>query len=286
MRQDHVAFGDAAHAGLQNLDADFVGAELGQRALDRFHRTLHVGLQHQRQQLLFAGLAGLEKLVERLARIAGLARFAALAAAIFGDFAGAGFGFHHHHFVARFRRRRKTQHFHRRGRPGEFHGLAAIVLQQANPAPFRTGNHDVADLQGAALHQHGGDGAAALVELGLDHRAFGAAFRIGLEVEDFGLQQDRLFQLVEIGALGGRDFDHLGFAAHVFDLDFVLQKLGLDPVGIGVALVDLVDRHDHGHACRLGMGDGFHGLRHHAVIGGHDQDHQIGDLGAARAHLR
>ena len=33
---------------------DFVGAELGQRALDRFGRTLHVGLEDQRQQPLFA----------------------------------------------------------------------------------------------------------------------------------------------------------------------------------------------------------------------------------------
>ena len=32
------------------------------------------------------------------------------------------------------------------------------------------------------------------------------------------------------------------------------------------------------------MGDGFHRLRHDAVIGGHHQNHQIGDLGAARAH--
>ena len=68
MRQDHVAFGDAADAGLQNLRADFVGAELGQRALDRFRRTLHVGLEDQRQQALLAGFAGLEQLIERLAR--------------------------------------------------------------------------------------------------------------------------------------------------------------------------------------------------------------------------
>ena len=68
MRQDHVAFGDAADAGLQDLRADFVGAELGQRALDRFRRTLHVGLEHQRQQALLAGFAGLEQLIQRLAR--------------------------------------------------------------------------------------------------------------------------------------------------------------------------------------------------------------------------
>ena len=34
------------------------------------------------------------------------------------------------------------------------------------------------------------------------------------------------------------------------------------------------------------MVDGFLGLRHHAVIGGHDQDHDIRHLRAARAHAR
>jgi len=32
------------------------------------------------------------------------------------------------------------------------------------------------------------------------------------------------------------------------------------------------------------MVDRFHGLRHHAVVGGDDQDHDVGDLRAARAH--
>ena len=35
---------------------------------------------------------------------------------------------------------------------------------------------------------------------------------------------------------------------------------------------------------RLGVGDRFLGLRHHAVVGRHHQDHDVGRLGAARAH--
>ena len=54
-------------------------------------------------------------------------------------------------------------------------------------------------LQRAALDQHGRDGAAAAIELGLDHDAFGRTVGIGLEVEDFGLQQDGLLELVEAG---------------------------------------------------------------------------------------
>src|SRR3954470_16133918 len=40
MSQDHVAFGDAADARLQNLGADFVGPQLGQRALNGFAGAL------------------------------------------------------------------------------------------------------------------------------------------------------------------------------------------------------------------------------------------------------
>ena len=239
---------------------------------------------HERQQALLAAVAGLEQLIERLARGRRLARLAALAGAVFGDFAGARFVLDDDHFVAGFRRAGKAQHFDRRGGTGRRHGLAAIVLQQAHAAPFGAGDDDVADLQRAALDQHGRDRAAAAVELGLDHRAFGGAVGIGFEVEQFGLQQDGFFELVEIGALGGGDFDGERLAAHVFDLDFVLQQFGLHARRIGVALVDLVDGHDHRHARRLGVRDGFDRLRHDAVIGGDHQDDQIGDLGAARAH--
>ena len=86
------------------------------------------------------------------------------------------------------------------------------------------------------LDQDGGDRAAALVELGLDDDAFGGAVGIGLEVEHFGLQQDRLEQLVEIGALGRRDLDVEHVAAHRFDEDLVLQQLGAHPLRIGLGL--------------------------------------------------
>ena len=41
-----------------------------------------------------------------------------------------------------------------------------------------------------------------------------------------------------------------------------------------------------GTARRLGVVDGLHRLRHDTVVGGDDQDHDVGGLGAARAHGR
>ena len=168
--------------------------------------------------------------------------------------------------------------------PAVLHRIALVADQRADAAPFGAGDDDVADLQRAALDQHGRDRAAAAIELGFDHGAFGRPRRIGLEVEKFGLQPDGLEQLVEIDLLGGRHLDIEHVAAERFHLHFVLEQFGAHALGLGVRLVDLVDGDDHRHPGRLGVLDRLDRLRHHAVIGGNHQHHDVGDLGAARAH--
>ena len=73
-------------------------------------------------------------------------------------------------------------------------------------------------------------------------------------------------------------------AAPGFRDEPVLGQLLEDPVGVGVGQVDLVDGDDDGHVGRLGVVDGLDGLGHHAVVGGHDEDHDVGDLGASGPH--
>ena len=51
-----------------------------------------------------------------------------------------------------------------------------------------------------------------------------------------------------------------------------------------MGLVDLVDGEDDGHAGSGGVVDCFDGLRHDVVVGGHDDDYKVGDLGAAGTH--
>ncbi len=123
-------------------------------------------------------------------------------------------------------------------------GHALVVDQRANAAPVRTGDDEIADPQRAALHEHGGDRAAAAVEPRLDDRAFGAARGIGDEVEQLGLERDRLEQLVEVDLLGRRDLDGQRVAAERLDLHVVLQQFLHHPLRIGVGLVDLVDGDD------------------------------------------
>ncbi len=66
----------------------------------------------------------------------------------------------------------------------------------------------------------------------------------------------------------------------------LLRELAAHAVGVGAVLVDLVDRDHDRHAGGLGVVDRLDGLRHHAVVGGHDDHRDVGDLGAAGAHGR
>src|SRR5262249_2031105 len=60
--------------------------------------------------------------------------------------------------------------------------MPGVGGQSTHAAPFATGDDDVAGLQGAALHEHGGDRTAAAIKPRFDHCAFGRPVRIGLEL--------------------------------------------------------------------------------------------------------
>ena len=285
-RQRDVGFRDAADARMQDARGDFVGAELLQRAQDRFERALHVGLDDQREVLATCRLQLAHHLLERAAHAGngGGGLLALLMRTVAGDFAGAGFVLDHGDAIAGFRRAVEAEHFDRHRGAGFGDGFALVVDQRTDAAHFGAGDDDVAHAQGAALNQHGGDRTPAAIELGFDHGTFGRTVGVGLEVEQIGLQRHHFQELVEVGLVLGGHFDVDDVAAEGFDLHFVLQQLGADALGLGVGLVHLVDRHDHRHLGRLGVVDRLDGLRHHAVIGGDDQDHDVGDLGAAGAH--
>ena len=117
------------------------------------------------------------------------------------------------------------------------------------------------------------------------HRAHGGTARVGLEVLQIGHQQNHFEQQIGMVLLRpGRHRHHDRVAAPVFGQQAAVGELLLDALGLGVRLVDLVDRHDDRHLGRSGVVDGFERLRHDAVVGRHHQNDDIGDLGAAGAH--
>ena len=277
-----VGFGDAADTGEDDPRADFRRAELFQRAVDRFDRALHVALDDERELLAARGFQLRHHLLERAAHagLAGGHLVALLAHAIIRHFARAAFRIDDGEAIARVRRAVEAEHLDRNRGACGIDRCAGVIHQRAHAAPFGTGHNEIADLERAALHQHGRNRAAAAVELGFDHGAFGRTARIGLEIENFSLQPDGFEQLVEIHLLGRRNLDIEDFAAERFHLDLVLQQFGPHALGLGVRLVDLVDRDDHRRFRGLGVIDGLDRLRHHAVIG---RDHEHDDVGHLRA---
>ncbi len=103
--------------------------------------------------------------------------------------------------VAGARRVRQAEHLHGLGRTGRLHLLAQRVEQRTHAAELLARDDRIARLERAALHQHGRDRAAALLDAGLEHDAHGEAGGRRLEVEHFGLQQHGFEQLVD--ALAG-----------------------------------------------------------------------------------
>ena len=199
-------------------------------------------------------------------------------------FARLAFALDHEQLIAGIRRARQAQHHHGNGRTGGVHRLARLVEQGAHAAEFLADQERIAELQRAAQYQHGGDGAASLLQTRFDHIARGQTRGRRLEFEYFGLQQDAVEQLIDAHAGFRRDRHEDVLAAPLFGNDAVFGELLPDLLRIGFGLVHLVERHDDGHFGRLRVLDGFDGLRHDAVVRAHHQDHDVGDLGAACTH--
>ena len=178
----------------------------------------------------------------------------------------------------------EAEHLDGLGRPGRLHALARVVGHRAHAAPVGAGDDRVADLQRAALHEHGDHGAAARIELGLDHGAGGVGVRVGRELLELGRELQALEQVVEALARLGRDVDEHRLAAPLLGLKPELGHLGADAIRRRALLVDLVDGDHDRHVGGLRVIDGLARLRAHAVVGG---DHDHGDvrrLGAAGTH--
>src|SRR5207302_298004 len=171
---------------------------------------------------------------------------------------------------------RVAEHFHRPLHVG--HG--------ADASGRGAGKEGVADLQRAVLHEHRGHDAAAGFFLRLEHDAFRTDLGRGFEVEQVGGEQDHVEEIVDAGLLRGRHFDGDDFTSPLFDLHAVLGQLAAHALDVGVWLVDLVDGYDHRHLGGARVIDRFLRLRHDAVIGGDDEDDDVGHLRAACSHHR
>ena len=116
--------------------------------------------------------------------------------------------------------------------PAFVSALAVLVLERPDLAERLADDDHVADPERAGLDDRGRDGAAVLVELGLDDRADGRPLRVRLELLEVGDEQDHLDQLVEPDAGPRRDGHERRVAAVLLDDDAGLGQLGLHPVRV------------------------------------------------------
>src|SRR5919202_1241214 len=148
-----------------------------------------------------------------------------------------------------------------------------------------TGDDRVAGAQRAALDQDGRDRAAALVQLALDDHTLRVHLRVGAQVQrGVGGQQDRREQVVDALTGGRGDIDEHRVAAVLLGHQPVLGELLTDLGGVGPLLVDLVDGDHDRHRGGLGVVERLDRLRHDTVVGGHDQDDDVGHLRATGTH--
>ena len=179
-------------------DLDLVLRQLGDLVLERLERAGHVGLEHE-AELLDVARAGRRSspasvlMPRRRACCSSLSRFARSPAS---ERALRSFSTTRTYSPAS-GTVSKPEHLDRLGRAGRLDALARVVGHRAHAAPVGAGDDRVADLQRAALDEHGDDRAAARIELGLDHGAGGLGVRVGGELLDLGHQQQALEQVVE-----------------------------------------------------------------------------------------
>ena len=122
-----------------------------------------------------------------------------------------------------------------------------------------------------------------MVDPGLDDLALGAAFVARRKLEDLGLEEDGVEELVDALLLQSGDLAEDGRAAPFLGWRPCSESWRLT-VQVGLGEVDLVDRDDDRHLGRLGVVDGLDGLGHDAVDRGDHQDDDIGDC-APRARI-
>src|SRR5699024_5154144 len=181
--------------------------------------------------------------------------------------------------------RGQTEHLHRAGRARLGDRLAVLVEHRADAAVAAAADDRVADPQGALLDQHGGDRAAALVEVRLDGHA--ARVLVGVRGQlECGVrrEQHRFQQRIDVEVLTGGDVHEHRVAAVLLGDQVVLGQLLADLLRIGLGLVDLVDRDHDRHLRRLGVVERLDGLGHHPVVRGDHQDRDVGDVRTAGTH--
>ena len=237
----HVRLGDGADGVVDDIESDLVGLDLPERLDDGFDGTLCVRLDDDLEgELLVLRNLG-EEVFQRDARTAVLGIGGLLCQlALLRDVAGRAFVIDDNELDAGLGHAVEAEHAHGDGRGGDLEAFALFIDEGADASVVGAAEDDVADLEGALADEDGGGGATGL-ESGLDDVALGLAVRVGLELQQVGLEDNHLQQLVDaLLCHCGTVHEECGAAPFV-GREALFLKLLADAGGVRVRVVALVD---------------------------------------------
>ena len=287
-RQQHVRFVHRADAGVDDPDLHLLVGQLGQRVGQHLGRALHVGLDDDRQ-LLHAAFGNLRlQRLEREPSALGAERACSSPAprgtsAIWRALAASATW----NTSPGLRQPRRD----RAPRPASTAAPTSIGLPRssmsARTRPTIGPAMNVSPTRSVpSCTRTVATGPRPLSSFASSTVPDALPLGVGLQLADFGDEQNHFEQQIEVLLLLRRHVDRDGCAAPFFGHQVEIGQFALDPLGVGVRLVDLVDRHDDRHVRRSRVIDCFPGLRHDAVVSRNHQNDDVGDLGAAGAHQR
>ncbi len=126
-----------------------------------------------------------------------------------------------------------------------------VVQQGADFPEVNPAYHRISISKGAVLHQYGGDRAPAGINFGFDDMAVGQFICVGFQFQNLRLQRDHLKQFVDTLVLLCRNMDKDRVAPPVFGGQPVFGQFPLNPVRIGVGLVNFVYGNNNRHLGRF-----------------------------------
>src|ERR671924_793066 len=286
-REVHVALADPADTLVDDIDAHLGVLDLLQLRDRGLDRALHVALEDEVEVLDTAGLHLREELLERWTGTRGGRELLAAQPlpSHLGAVAGVALVLHDPRHLAGRRRVVEAEDLDRFARARLLDPLAAEVVEHPHATPRVAGDDRVADLERPALDEHRRHRAATDVETRLDDRArrLGLGVRLQLEL-GVGDEQHLLEQVVEVLLLLRGDVRELRRPAPVLGLEPLGGEVAAHPVRVRVGDVDLVDGDDDRDVGGVRVRDRLARLRHDPVVGGHDQNRDVRDLGTAGAH--
>ena len=178
----------------------------------------------------------------------------------------------------------QTEDQYRLGRTGLLHPLITLVEHRLDTSLMSSRQNDISHLQRTVLHQYGRYIATSLVQRRLDDRTNRTFFRIRFQIQQVGLQQDLLQQLLDTDTFLSGDLLTLVLTPPVFHQVIHIRQLLLDLLRISMWFIHLIDSKHNRYTRRHCMVDGLLCLRHHVIIRRYNNNRNIRYFRATGTH--